>query len=52
MLVIITITGAIGGYIPTLFGADALSGWGIFGSTVGGIVGIIAYFQAKKAGYL
>lgn len=45
LYVAITVGGAIGGYIPTLFGADALSGWSIFWSTVGGIVGIWLWFK-------
>jgi len=31
---------SIGGYLPSLFGAGAFSGWSIFGSTLGGVVGI------------
>lgn len=51
LYILITITGAIGAYIPVLFGVDAFSGWSIFGSTVGGVIGIVIYYQAKKAGY-
>lgn len=36
----ITIGGAIGGYIPVLFGADGFSAWTILTSTVGSIIGI------------
>jgi hypothetical protein len=50
--ILILIGGGIGGYVPTLFGASAFGGWSILGSTVGGILGIVVYFQAKKAGYL
>ena len=32
----------VGGYVPTLFGADTLSLWMVLGSTVGGIAGIWA----------
>ena len=38
--IFITIGGFIGGYLPTLFGADAISWATIIGSTVGSIVGI------------
>lgn len=51
LYIFITITGIIGAYIPALFGQDAFGGWSIFGSTVGGIIGIVIYFQMKKAGY-
>lgn len=40
LYIAIGLGGFIGGYIPTLFGADALSGWSIFWSTVGSIAGI------------
>jgi len=33
--------GLVGGYLPSLFGADGFSVWSILGSTVGGVVGII-----------
>lgn len=49
--IIIAITGGIGGYIPVLFGADPFDGWSIFGSLVGGLVGIVIFYKAKKAGY-
>lgn len=49
--IIIAITGSIGGYIPVLFGADPFGGWSILGSGIGGIVGIVVFYQAKKAGY-
>lgn len=41
----ITIFGAIGGYVPVLFGADGFSPWAIVISTIGSIVGI---FVAKR----
>jgi hypothetical protein len=41
LLVSLTVFGAIGGYIPFLFGETDLFGpWSILGSTVGGLVGI------------
>ncbi len=36
-----TVGGLVGGYLPSLFGADGFSVWSILGSTVGGVVGII-----------
>lgn len=36
---------AIGGYVPTLWGADLISGWSIFLSTVGGLAGIWAAYK-------
>lgn len=41
----ITIGGLVGGYLPSLFGADGFSAWAIIGSTIGGIAGI---FVAKR----
>ena len=39
----------IGGWIPTLWGAGALSFTGIIGSTIGGLLGI--YLDAKLASW-
>ena len=36
---------SIGGYLPTLWGAEMFSFAGIFGSLVGGIIGIWAGYQ-------
>lgn len=36
-----TVGGAIGGYLPMLFGDNGFSFWSILGSTIGGIGGII-----------
>ena len=30
----------VGGYVPTLFGQDLLSGWSILWSTVGSVAGV------------
>jgi hypothetical protein len=39
----ITIFGALGGYLPVLFGdSSMLSGWSIVGSTIGGVFGVFA----------
>lgn len=41
LLLMATIGGIVGGYLPVLFGDnDPLSGWSILGGTIGGIIGI------------
>jgi len=35
----------IGGYLPSFFGASVFSGWSIFGSTLGGALGIWAGYR-------
>lgn len=40
--------GAIGGYIPILFGADGISFSSIIGSTIGGIFGIYGTFKLTR----
>ncbi len=40
---------AVGGWIPTLWGAGAFSFTGIIGSTIGGLLGI--YLGAKLASW-
>ena len=40
---------ALGGWIPTLLGADLLSLWGVLGSVVGGLAGIWAGMRAGRA---
>ena len=41
LIVMATIFGAIGSYVPVVFGDnDMLSGWSIIGGTVGGLFGI------------
>jgi len=39
--IFVGIGGTVGGYLPVIFGAGALSGWSILGSTIGGIIGIV-----------
>ncbi len=34
-----------GGYVPSLFGAGLFSGWGIFGSVIGGVAGVFAGYK-------
>ena len=36
----VLVFGLLGGYLPTLFGEDLFSLWGILGSTLGGFFGI------------
>jgi hypothetical protein len=38
----------IGGYLPVLFGANAISFWSLAGSTAGGFIGI--YISYKFTG--
>ena len=41
----------IGGYLPTLFGANPLGGWSILGGMIGGILGIwLAVWLGKRYG--
>ena len=40
---------SLGGWLPTLAGADWLSLWGIAGSVVGGLAGIWAGSKAGRA---
>lgn len=40
--------GAIGGYVPVIFGADLFSMWSIVGNTIGALVGIWAGFKASQ----
>ncbi len=39
----------IGGWVPALLGADLFSVWGIVGSVVGGVVGLIGGYQLSEA---
>ncbi len=36
-----TVGGLIGGYLPSLWGAGALSGWSVFLGMIGGIAGLL-----------
>ena len=40
---------ALGGWIPTLLGADLLSLWGVLGSVLGGLAGIWAGLRAGRS---
>jgi hypothetical protein len=39
-MIFMTVGSFIGGYVPSIFGADFLSFWGLFTSAAGGIAGI------------
>lgn len=52
MYIIIAITGAIGSWIPTLFGATMLDFSSILGSIIGGFIGIYIYWKLRQAGYV
>ncbi len=52
MYIIISVTTLIGGWIPTLWGASMLGFASIFGSLIGGIVGVYLYWKAKQYGYI
>lgn len=52
MYIIISVTTVIGGWVPTLFGASMLDMASIFGSVIGGFVGIFIYWKMRQAGYL
>jgi len=41
-----TIGSLIGGYIPSLWGAGAFSGWSLFLGTIGGIAGVWLAYRA------
>lgn len=41
LILMATVGGAVGGYIPVLFGdSSLLDGWSILGGLIGGLVGI------------
>ncbi len=44
----ISIFGFVGGWLPTLFGAGALSGWSLLGSTVGSFFGVWAAWKINQ----
>jgi hypothetical protein len=46
----LTIGSTLGGYLPTLFGADPFSAWPILMSAVGGVLGVWAGY--KLADYI
>lgn len=52
MYIIMAIFMGIGGFAPTLFGESPLGGWSIFGTLVGGIIGVIVYWKVREAGYI
>ncbi|MEI6054205.1 MAG: hypothetical protein WCQ49_02425 [Candidatus Saccharibacteria bacterium] len=51
ILFFVLVFGLIGGYLPTIFGEDIFSLWGILGSTIGGFFGIwLGYLLSKRVG--
>lgn len=40
-----TVGSLIGGYMPALWGAGELSGWGILLGTIGGVIGIVLAYK-------
>ena len=40
--------GAVGGYVPVLFGASGFGGWSIVGAFIGGIIGIWAGYRISN----
>lgn len=43
-----TVGGFIGGYVPSLWGADAFSMSGLLGTTIGGLLGIWLGFRLSE----
>lgn len=52
MYIIMSIFMGIGGYAPALFGQSIMGGWSIFGTLIGGIVGVIVYWRLRDGGYI
>lgn len=52
MYIIIGVGGALGAWVPTMFGASMMDFSSIFGSMIGGLVGIYVYWKLHQAGYL
>ncbi len=52
MYLILGVFMTIGSVIPALFGQSMFGGWSIFGTFIGGIVGVIVYWKAREAGYI
>jgi hypothetical protein len=48
ILIAMTLGSIAGGFIPSVFGAGAFSGWGIFGSAVGGFAGIYVGYKLSQ----
>jgi outer membrane lipoprotein SlyB len=38
----------LGGYVPTLLGADTFSMWSIIGSMIGGVIGVVLGYKITK----
>lgn len=40
IILVASLGGMLGAYVPVLLGAPSLSGWSILGSFIGGLVGV------------
>jgi len=52
MYLILIVFMTLGSLVPMLFGQSMFGGWSIFGTLVGGIIGVIVYWKARQAGYI
>lgn len=52
MYLILGVFMTIGSVIPALFGQSLLGGWSIFGTFIGGVIGVIVYWKARESGYI
>lgn len=48
LLLMITLGGLVGGWLPSLFGADGFSLWAIVGSGIGSVVGIFVAYKISN----
>lgn len=48
LFLMITIGGLIGGWLPTLFGADGFSMWSILGSGAGSVIGVFVAYKISN----
>ena len=51
MYIIIGVTTTVGAWVPTLFGSSMFDISSIFGSVVGGFVGIYVFWKLRQYGY-
>ena len=43
-----SVVGAVGGYLPVIFGASSFGGWSLLGAFVGGLAGIWAGVKIQQ----
>lgn len=48
LTIFISVGGIIGGYLPTIFGANGFSGWSLLGGTAGSLLGIWIAFKVSN----